>query len=110
MLHVKGVSGVRRLPHHTNRNLEIKFDWELFFHLGFIYQHHGDIVLDGINSFAFAAFQALIVWSQRYGLFAQWTNQNLQQIPTDRHRAPRPEEHGRMPAGETPALPEVTSR
>jgi len=58
----------------------------LLLDLGFVNQHHWNVVFDGIDAFAFNALQTLVIRSQLNGLFAQRANQNVQQVLTDRHR------------------------
>src|SRR5271157_1222569 len=45
-----------------------------------VYQHDRDVVLDGVNAVAFAAFQALAVGIQDHRLLANRANQHVKQI------------------------------
>lgn len=66
--------------------LPLGLDCGLLLDLGFVNQHHWNVVFDGIDAFAFNALQTLVVRSQLNRLFAQRANQNVQQVLTDRHR------------------------
>ena len=45
-----------------------------------IYQHDGDVILNGVNTATHAAFQALSIRIERHGFLANRANQHIQQI------------------------------
>lgn len=51
-----------------------------YVHLCGIHEHDGDVVLDGVDTAALAAFQALAVGIQDDGLFADGADQQVEQI------------------------------
>ena len=52
----------------------------LRFNLGFVNQHDGNIIFNGVDSPALAALQPLPVAGELHRAFAQGTNQNIQQF------------------------------
>src|ERR1035437_9913758 len=58
----------------------------LFFNTGFIDQHHGDVVANGVDPLAFHAFQAVFVLFELHRRFAERADENFQQIFADGHK------------------------
>ena len=60
--------------------------WLLGFYGGGVDEHDGDVVLDGVEAAAFAAFQAVAVVVQNHRFLANGANQHIEKIFRD-HRA-----------------------
>src|SRR5271168_4099843 len=58
----------------------------LFFNTGFVDQHHGDVVANGVDPLAFHAFQAVFILFQLHRRFAERADKNFQQIFADGHK------------------------
>ena len=57
----------------------------LLFDLGFVDQHHWNLIANRINPFTLDTFKSALIGLQFHRRFAQRTHQNVQQILANRH-------------------------
>ena len=63
------------------------FSLQLIFNFGFADQHHGNVVANGIDAAALAAFQPLAAFGQIHLCFAKGADENLQKLRIHSHSA-----------------------
>jgi len=52
---------------------------------GFVHQHNGNVIDDGIDTATGCAAQAVLRVSEFHLLFASWTNEHIQEFLSDWH-------------------------
>ena len=52
---------------------------------GFVDQHHGNVIPDGINAPAFATLQTVASWRKRHGGFALRANEDVEKFLRNGH-------------------------